>query len=168
DWMPTLAAAAGDTNLKKDLREGRQVGDKKAKVHLDGYNFLPYMTGKAKASPRGWFIYHNDLAMPVAVRVGDWKIVFAENREKTMALWAEPFVTLRAPKIFHLRRDPFERADQNSNTYWDWVIDKFPQGYRGGAVVAMYLATFKEYPPSQAPDSWSIDKFTSQVMGPQQ
>lgn len=168
DWMPTLAAAAGDTNLEKELREGRQVGDKKARVHLDGHNFLPYLTGEAKASPRGWFIYHNDLAMPVAVRVGDWKIVFAENREKTMALWAEPFVTLRAPKIFHLRRDPFERADQNSNTYWDWVIDKFPQGYRGGAVVAMYLATFKEFPPSQAPDSWSIDKFTSQVMGPKQ
>lgn len=167
DWMPTLAAAAGDTTLKKDLREGRQVGEKKAKVHLDGYNFLPYLTGNAEASPRAWFIYHNDLAVPVAVRTGDWKIVFAENREKTMALWAEPFVMLRAPKIFHLRRDPFERADHNSNTYWDWVIDKFPQGYRGGAVIAMYLATFKQFPPSQAPDSWSIDKFTSQVMAPQ-
>jgi arylsulfatase len=164
DWMPTLAAVAGDPNLKQDLLKGKQVGNKKAKLHLDGYNFLPYLTGEADKSPRREFIYLEDSGMPVGVRVGDWKIVFAENRAQTMALWAEPFVTLRMFKIFNLRRDPFERADHNSNTYWDWMIDKAAQGYLGTAVTAQFLSTFKEYPPSQKPDSWSIDKLTDRYL----
>ena len=128
DWMPTLVAAAGDANLKQDQQKGRRVGAKNAKLHLDGSNILPYLTGQAERGPRREFIYHDDGGMPVCVRVGDWKTVYAENRAKTMALWAEPFVTLRMFKIFHLRRDPFERADQNSNTFWDWMIDKAAQG----------------------------------------
>ncbi len=160
DWMPTLVAAAGDPQLKANLLEGKTIGDKKAKLHLDGYNFMPYLTGETQQSPRREFIYHDDGGMPVCVRVGDWKIVYAENRAKTMALWAEPTVTLRLPKIFNLRRDPFERADHNSNTYWDWVIDKAAQGYVASAVTTQYLKTFKAYPPSQRPDSWSIDKLT--------
>jgi arylsulfatase A-like enzyme len=167
DWMPTLAAAAGDADLKKNLLKGTRVGSKNSKLHLDGYNFLPYMTGQAEKGPRREFIYHNDAAMPVCIRVGDWKVVYAENRAKTMALWAEPFVTLRVPKIFNLRRDPFERADHNSNTYWDWMIDKAGQMYLAGAVTTMYLQTFAEYPPSQAPDSWAIDKLTERYLSPQ-
>ncbi len=164
DWMPTLVAAAGDPDLKQDLLKGKRVGRKNAKLHLDGYNFVPYLTGQAEQSPRQHFVYHNDGGMPVAVRVGDWKIVYAENRAKTMALWAEPFVTLRLPKIFHLRRDPFERADHHSNTYWDWMIDKAAQFYRGTAVTAQYLQTLEQYPPSQRPDSWSIDKLTERYL----
>ena len=164
DWMPTLAAVAGEPNLKQELLKGKQVGNKKAKLHLDGYNFLPYLTGEVDKSPRREFIYLEDSGMPVGVRVGDWKIVFAENRAQTMALWAEPFVTLRMFKIFNLRRDPFERADHNSNTYWDWMIDKAAQGYLGTAVTAQFLSTFKEYPPSQKPDSWSIDKLTDRYL----
>lgn len=164
DWMPTLAAAAGDSNLKKDLLKGKRVGSKNSKLHLDGYNFLPYLTGVAETAPRQEFIYHNDAGMPVGTRVGDWKIVFAENRAKTMALWAEPFVTLRLFKIFNLRRDPYERADHNSNSYWDWLIDKAPQGYLGTARTALYLQTFAEYPASQKPDSWSIDKLTERYL----
>lgn len=164
DWMPTLAAATGDTDLKQRLLKGTPVGNKKAKLHLDGYNFLPYLTGKEEKGPRKEFIYLNDTGMPVGVRVGDWKTVFAENRAKTMGLWAEPFVTLRLFKLFHLRRDPFERADQNSNTYWDWMIDKVPQGYVGTATTAQFLSTFKDYPPSQRPDSWSIDKLTDRYL----
>ncbi|MEP5763259.1 MAG: arylsulfatase [Halieaceae bacterium] len=163
DWMPTIAAAAGDTDLKQRLLKGTRIGNKRAKLHLDGYNFVPYLTGEARKGPRKEFIYLNDEAMPVGVRVGDWKTVFAENRAKTMALWAEPFVVLRIPKIFNLRRDPFERADQNSNTYWDWMIDKAAQFYMGSAVTQQYLATFNEYPPSQTPDSWSIDKLTAEM-----
>jgi arylsulfatase len=160
DWMPTLVAAAGDAELKADLLKGKRVGDKRAKLHLDGYNFLPYLTGQTQESPRREFIYHDDSGMPVCVRVGDWKIVYAENRARTMALWAEPSVTLRLPKIFNLRRDPFERADHNSNTYWDWMIDKAAWMYMAGAVTTQYLQTFQQYPPSQRPDSWSIDKLT--------
>ena len=164
DWMPTLVAAAGDPNLKQDLLKGRRVGQKNATLHLDGYNFLPYLTGEAEQAPRRHFIYHNDGGMPVAVRVEDWKVVYAENRARTMALWAEPFVTLRLPKVFHLRRDPFERADLHSNSYWDWMIDKAAQFYRGTAVATRYLQTFEQYPPSQRPDSWSIDKLTERYL----
>ncbi len=158
DWMPTFAAAAGDDSLKQRLLEGTRIGSKQARLHLDGYNFLPYLTGEVESGPRQEFIYLNDLAAPVGVRVGDWKLVYAENRAETMALWAEPFVTLRLPKLFHLRRDPFERADHNSNTYWDWYIDKAAQMYMGSAVMARFLQTFSAYPPSQRADSWSIDK----------
>jgi len=164
DWMPTLAAAAGDPNLKQELLKGKQVGAKNARLHLDGYNFLPYLTGAADKSPRREFIYLEDTGMPVGIRIDDWKIVFAENRAHTMALWAEPFVTLRMFKIFHLRRDPYERADHNSNTYWDWVINKAPQGYKGIAAMSLFLSSFKEYPPSQRPDSWSIDKLTERYL----
>lgn len=166
DWMPTLAAAAGDPDLKSELLKGTRVGAKKAKLHLDGYNFLPYLTGETEQSPRREFHYLNDEGMPVGVRVGDWKMVYAENRGKTMALWAEPFVTLRMFKLFHLRRDPYERADHNSNTYWDWVVNKAPQGYLGLATTAQFLQTFTAYPPSQTPDSWSIDKLTELYLNP--
>ena len=164
DWMPTLVAAAGDATLKQDLLKGRRVGSKTSKLHLDGYNFLPYLTGEVDKGPRREFVYHNDGGMPVCVRIEDWKIVYAENRAKTMALWAEPEVTLRMPKIFNLRRDPFERADHNSNTYWDWMIDKAAQFYLGTATTAMYLQTFEAYPASQKPDSWSIDKLTDKYL----
>ena len=166
DWMPTLAAVAGDTDLKADMLKGKRVGSKNAKLHLDGYNFLPYLTGETEQAPRQEFHYLNDEGMPVGVRVGDWKIVYAENRGRTMALWAEPFVTLRMFKIFNLRRDPFERADLNSNTYWDWMIDKAPQGYRGLATTSQFLQSFQKYPPSQKPDSWSIDKLTDRFLDP--
>ncbi len=164
DWMPTLAAAAGDDQLKDKLLKGTRVGSKKAKLHLDGYNFLPYLTGQDEQGPRREFHYLNDEGMPVGVRVGDWKLVFAENRARTMALWAEPFVTLRMFKVFHLRRDPYERADLNSNTYWDWVVDKAPQGYLGLSTTGQFLQTFGAYPPSQKPDSWSIDKLTDRYL----
>lgn len=159
DWMPTLAAAAGDAELKGKLLQGTRVGTKQSRLHLDGYNFLPYLMGETEEGPRNDFIYHNDLAVPVGVRFGDWKLVFAENRAQTMALWAEPFVTLRLPKLFHLRRDPFERADQNANTYWDWYIDKAAQMYLGSEAAQRYLMSFLQYPPSQRPDSWSLDQF---------
>ena len=164
DWMPTLAAAAGDPDLKVRLLEGTRIGTKQARLHLDGYNFLPYLTGEVEQGPRNEFIYLNDLSAPVAVRVGDWKLVYAENRAQTMALWAEPFVTLRLPKLFHLRRDPFERADHNSNSYWDWYVDKAAQMYLGSAVMARFLETFRAYPPSQRADSWSIDKLTETLL----
>jgi arylsulfatase len=164
DWLPTLVAAAGDPNIRAKLLKGERIGNKTAKLHLDGYNFLPYLTGEAESGPRQDFVYLNDLGAPVGIRIGDWKIVYAENRAQTMALWAEPFVTLRLPKLFHLRRDPYERADHNSNTYWDWYIDKAAQFYMGGAAMRRFLMTFEDYPPSQRPDSWSIDKMTDKYL----
>ena len=164
DWMPTLLAAAGEPDIVEKLKQGHMVGSTKFRVHPDGYNFLPYLTGEQEKGPRQVFHYLDDVGMPVGVRVGDWKMVYAEQRAKTMALWAEPMVVLRLPKIFNLRRDPFERADQNSNTYWDWMIDKAPQIYMGLAQTGMFLQTFVEYPPSQKPDSWSVEKLTEHFL----
>lgn len=157
DWMPTLAAAAGDDTLKQDLLKGKRIGNKTAKLHLDGYNFLPYLTGKVKKGPRNEFHYLNDEGFPVGIRMGDWKIVYAENRGKTMALWTEPFTMLRLPKIHNLRRDPWGRAEHNSNSYYDWMIDKAPHIYRALATTGQFLQTFKEYPPSQKTGSWSVE-----------
>jgi arylsulfatase len=160
DWVPTLMAAAGEPETVEKLKEGLTVDGRQLRVHLDGYNFLPYLTGQTEQAPRQVFHYLNDGGMPVGVRVGDWKIVYAEQRGRQMGVWSEPEVVLRLPKIFHLRRDPFERADLNSNTYWDWMIDKAPQLYLGLATTAQFLQTFAEYPPSQTPDSWSVEKLT--------
>ncbi len=160
DWLPTFMAAVGEPDIVAKMKQGMTVGKKQAKLHLDGYNFLPFLTGQQEQGPRQVFHYLNDEGMPVAVRVGDWKVVYAENRAKTMALWAEPYVVLRMPKIFNLRRDPYERADHNSNTYWDWMIRKAPHMTMGLTQTAMFLQTFQAFPPSQRPDSWSVDKLT--------
>ena len=121
--LPTLLAAAGEPDIVKKLLDGHTAGDKTFKVHIDGYNMLPYLTGEVEESPREFFFYVNDDGDIVAMRIGDWKVVFMEQRATRLMAWLEPFVKLRVPKIFHLRRDPFERADDNSNTYWDWMID---------------------------------------------
>ncbi|EPZ50774.1 arylsulfatase [Bacteriovorax sp. BAL6_X] len=164
DWMPTIATWAGVKNLKKDLLKGKRIGKKKAKLHLDGYDLSRYLEGKQKKSPRKEFIYLDDQGVPVAVRMGDWKVVFSEQRAKTMALWAEPFVDLRVSKVFNLRRDPYERADQNSNTYWDWMQYKAAYVYMAMDVTAKFLDTFKKYPASQTADSWSMKDITKNIL----
>ncbi|WP_408646925.1 arylsulfatase [Vibrio aphrogenes] len=158
DWFPTLAAAAGETNVKEELLKGKKVGDKTFKVHLDGYNQLPYLTGKAKESPRKEFFYFNDDGQLVALRYEDWKIVFMEQRAKgTLQVWADPFTPLRTPKLFNLRSDPYEEADITSNTYWDWVMDHVYLYVPAQAYVGQFLSTFEEYPPSQIPASFNLD-----------
>ncbi len=164
DWMPTLAAAVGDSDISKRLLDGTQIGNKNCKLHLDGYNFLPYLTGKADKGPREVFHYLDDSGMPVGVRVGDWKMVYSENRGKQLALWAEPFTPLRMVKVHNLRRDPFGRAEYNSNSYYDWMIDKAPYVYLSLSKTGAFLQTFKDYPPSQRADSWSVEKLTDQLL----
>jgi arylsulfatase len=110
------------------------------------------------------FHYLDDEGLPVGVRMGDWKVVYAENRGKTMALWAEPFVKLRMPKVHNLRRDPWSRAEYNSNSYYDWMLDKVPYVYLAWSETAKFLQTFKSYPPSQKADSWTIDKMTEHAL----
>jgi arylsulfatase len=164
DWVPTLMAAAGEPEVVGKLKDGMTVEGKQYRVHLDGYNFLPRLTGQAEQGPRQVFHYLEDSGMPVGVRVGDWKMVYAEQRGRQMGVWSEPMVVLKFPKIFNLRRDPFERADLNSNTYWDWLISKAPYIYLGLATTAQFLQTFQEFPPSQRADSWSIDKLTERFL----
>ena len=165
DWMPTLVAAAGDPDIKEKLLRGHQAGGKTFKVHLDGYNQLPYLTGQQPHSAREEFFYFNDDGDLVAMRYGQWKVVFEEQRERgTLQIWAEPFTKLRVPKIFNLRADPYERADITSNTYWDWLMsDGAASIIAGPAVAGKFLATFKDYPPSQRPASFSIDQMVEKL-----
>ena len=122
DWLATFLAAAGEPDIKEKLLQGHTIGDRTYKVHIDGFNMLPYLTGEVKESPRQSFVYISDDGDILAIRMQDWKVVLMEQRAKQLQCWFEPFVKLRIPKMFHLRRDPFERADENSNTYWDWCI----------------------------------------------
>ncbi len=163
DWLPTLLAAAGEPDINAKLLKGHQAGAKTFKVHIDGVNMLPYFTGQAKESPRNAFYYINDDGQLVAQRVGDWKFVFMEQRAKTMQCWAEPFVELRMPKIFNLRRDPFERADENSNTYWDWVLDHLFLCYGASALVMQQIQSLVQFPPRQEPDSYNLTRIVERL-----
>jgi arylsulfatase len=159
DWMQTLVAAAGEPDIKQKLLKGHKVGDMTYKVHLDGYNQLPYLTGEMEKSPRRSFVYFNDDGDCVAVRYENWKAVFMEQRATgTMRIWAEPFTTLRVPKFFDLRADPYERADITSNTYYDWFISNAGIMYGLIAGTEQFLETFKDYPPRQRASSFSIDQ----------
>ena len=159
DWFPTLVAAAGEADIKDKLLKGFQTGGKTYKVHLDGYNQLPYLTAKEPNSARKEFVYFNDDAELVGLRYENWKIVFEEQRAPgTMRVWAEPFTKLRLPKLFDLRADPYERADITSNTYYDWFVSQPYVIFAAQEVVGKFLATFKEYPPSQRASIFSIDQ----------
>jgi len=159
DWMPTLLAAADVPDVKEQLLKGMKVGDTTFKVHLDGYNLLPLLSGRTTESPRKEFFYFGDEGGLNCLRYDNWKIVFSEQRkEGTLGVWAEPFTELRLPKLFNLRTDPYERADITSNTYWDWVLDHLFVNVPAQAIVGEFLATFKEFPPAQEAGSFSINK----------
>lgn len=165
DWVPTLMSAAGNANVKANLLEGHQAGDKTFKVHLDGYNFLPHLEGKEAAGPRSEFFYFSDDGKLIGMRNGDWKLVFAEQRARQFKVWREPFVTLRIPKVFHLRRDPYERADTDSNHYEDWMMRKVSIVARPSFVkVQQFLHTFRAFPPRQRPASFTVDQIVEQYM----
>src|SRR6266705_2729132 len=163
DWLPTFAAAAGAPDITEKLLKGVDLNGRSYHNHLDGYNLLDYLSGKTKESPRTEFIYVNDIGEIVAVRNGDWKITFMENREKTLKIWLEPFVELRCPTIVNLRRDPFEKAQENSNTYYDWMIDRIYVITPSVGQVAKFLQTLKDYPPSQTPGSFNLTKMQKEM-----
>lgn len=164
DWFPTLMAAVGDTDIKDRLLEGTSINGADYKVHLDGYNQLPYLTGETDEGARKEFFYFNDDGQIVGLRYENWKIVFAEQRSKgTLEIWAEPFTFLRVPKIFDLRADPYERADRTSNTYYDWLMDRVFLLTPAQVEVAKFFETFKEYPPSQKAASFSVDQIQEQL-----
>ena len=159
DWLPTFLAAAGDPNVKEKLKQGHSAGSKTFKVHLDGYNFLPYLTGQAEQGPRQEIFYFTDDGDLSALRYQDWKLIFLEQRAKgTLKLWANPFTPLRMPLIFNLRRDPFERSQITSNTYYDWLLDHVFFMVPAQAFVGNFIQTFRDFPPSQKPASFSVDQ----------
>jgi len=163
DMLPTLLAAAGDPDVNKKLMNGYKVGDKTFKVHIDGINMIPYLTGQTKESPRQNFFYVSDDGDIMALRHGDWKLVFEEQRASSTQVWAEPMVKLRLPLMFSLRRDPFERASFNSNVYWDWVIDHAFLLYGAQAVVAAQIQNYINYPPRQKAASFNLDSVMRQL-----
>jgi arylsulfatase A-like enzyme len=147
DWLPTFLAAAGEPDIVDKLKAGHTIGDKTYKVCIDGYNLLPYLTGQEQKSPRRGFIYFSDDGDVLGIRADNWELVFMEQRVPgTLKVWFEPFVPLRAPKLFNLRTDPYERADITSNTYWEWFFDRAFLALYGQAIVAQFLETFKEFP----------------------
>ncbi|MGQ0635208.1 MAG: arylsulfatase [Planctomycetaceae bacterium] len=159
DWLPTLLALAGDADVTGKLLKGYKLGETTYKVHLDGYNLLPYLTGQAEKSPRESFIYCNDDQQVTGLRYDNWKMVFMEQRAPgTLRIWAEPFTTLRVPKIFNLRTDPYERADITSNTYYDWLIDHVYLLVPAQDYVGQFLMTFKDYPQRQKAASFNLDE----------
>jgi arylsulfatase len=164
DWMPTLLAAAGETDIKEQLKKGYKFNRMKYKVHLDGYNFLPYLTGEEQKSPREEFFYFSDDGDLQALRFDNWKIVFAQQRAPgTMLVWGEPLVNTRIPWLFNLRTDPYERAAITSNTYWDWWMDHAFLLVPAQAYVGKFLATFKEFPPRQEAASFTLNKVLEEL-----
>ena len=164
DWLPTFLAAAGEPKIVDKLKKGHKIGDTTFKVHIDGYNLVDFLTKEGVPSPRKGLVYFDDDGNLVALRSGNWKIVFMEQRVPgTMRVWAEPLVVLRMPKLFNLRTDPYERADITSNTYYDWFIDHVPQINLGMAVVQPFLDSFKEFPPRQKAASFTLDQALEKI-----
>jgi arylsulfatase len=164
DWLPTMLAAAGEPDIVEKLKAGHTIGDMTYHVHIDGYNLLPYLTGQVEKSPRLGFMYFSDDGDALALRFDNWKMVFMEQRATgTLRIWAEPFVALRVPKLFNLRTDPFEKADGTSNTYYDWFIDNAFLVVAAQAMVAEFLATFREFPPRQKAASFTIDQVMAKL-----
>lgn len=160
DWMPTFLAAAGEPDIKAKLKKGGvQAIGRTYKVHLDGYNIMPLLTGETKEGPRKEIFYFADTGELTALRYKDWKAIFLEQEAKdTLRAWIEPWKELRVPLIFNLRRDPYERAYFTSNTYYDWLIDHVFFLVPAQVYVGNFLKTFKEFPPRQKPASFSIDQ----------
>ncbi|MDB4516839.1 arylsulfatase, partial [Crocinitomicaceae bacterium] len=165
DWMPTFLAAAGEPDVKEKLMKGHKAAGRNFKVHLDGYNILPMLTGETEESPRKEIFYFSDDGDLTALRYDDWKLVFMEQKAQgTMRVWMEPFVPLRLPLIEHLRRDPYERASITSNTYYDWLLDRAFLLVPAQAYVGQFLATFKDYPPRQKAASFSLDQVMEKIL----
>jgi arylsulfatase len=164
DWLPTLLAAAGDTTTVEALKQGAEIGGTTYRVHIDGYDLLPYLTGEVPDSPRKGLVYFSDDGDVLALRFDNWKIVFMEQRTPgTLAVWADPFVALRVPKLYNLRTDPFERADITSNTYYDWLFENDFLLFAAQTVIGDFLATFLEFPPRQKAATFGIDQVLAKL-----
>jgi arylsulfatase len=164
DWLPTILATAGNPDIATKLLNGYSANGANYKVHLDGYNLVPHLTGETPKGPRESFLYVNDDQQLVGLRYDNWKLVFMEQRAQgTLQVWMEPFTTLRVPKIFNLRTDPYERADITSNTYYDWLLDHAFLLVPAQDYVGKYLMTFKDYPQRQKAASFNLDEVLQNI-----
>ena len=164
DWLPTFLEMAGAPDVVEKLKKGHKVIGRTYKNHIDGFSLLPYITGKVKECPRNFFFYISDDGDIMAMRYDNWKLVFLEQRcHGTMQVWAEPFTRLRLPKLFNLRTDPYEFADQTSNSYYEWFLYNAYFIYAAQTGAAMFAATFKDFPPIQKPNTFTIDDAISKM-----
>ncbi|MCB1353114.1 MAG: arylsulfatase [Rhodobacteraceae bacterium] len=163
DWLPTFAAIGGNPDVKQQLREGVELNGREYRNYIDGYDLTAYLTGETDESPRHEFWYVNDDGQIVAARYDDWKVVFLENRGEKFGVWMEPFTELRVPLIFNLRRDPFEKAQHNANTYYDWLLDRAFVLVPIQGLAAQFLTTMQEYPPSQTPGSFNLSTVEEKI-----
>jgi arylsulfatase len=166
DWFPTFLDIAGDPNVTEELKAGmhNDTMNRDYKVHLDGYDILPLLSGETDKSPRKEVFYFSDDGDLTALRYGDWKILFMEQPVAgTFRVWQQPFVPMRVPFIYNLRRDPYERATVTSNSYYEWLLDRAYLLVPAQAYVGKFLETFKEFPPRQKAASFSLDKVMEEL-----
>jgi len=153
DFLPTFAAAAGETDIVEKIRKGYKLGDTTFKVHLDGNNLLPFLKGDEKNSPREGFLYWSDDGDLMAIRVGHWKVAFLEQENTGLAVWQREFTKLRAPKPYNIRSDPFERGPEGIY-YGSWLAEHMFLIVPAQAIAAKWLDSFKEFPPRSFPPSF--------------
>jgi arylsulfatase len=163
DFIPTFAAASGEPDLVAKVKKGYEIDGKTYKVHLDGYNLLPFLNGDEKESPRKGFLYWSDDGDLLAARLNQYKVHFSEQRSTGLDVWREPFSTMRLPKIFNLRADPFERGDE-SFKYADWQVENIFLTYPLQPMIGEWLLSFKEFPPRARAASFSIDQVVETLM----
>ena len=163
DWLPTFMAAAGVPDVKTALMKGYKAGDKMYKVHLDGYDQRELLAGKGPGKRREFF-YWTDDGQIAAFRYDQWKMVFLEQKAHGLKVWQNPLTPLRAPKLFSVRSDPFERADQEAGAYDRWYIDHVFLMVPAQALVAEHIATYKEFPPRQKPGSFNLDRVLEKLL----
>ncbi len=165
DMIPTFAAAAGEPDLVEKVKKGATINGKNFRVHLDGYNLLPFLSGKEKESPRKGFLYWSDDGDLMALRVNNWKIEFIQQRARGFDVWREPLVSLRAPNLYNLRADPFERASEDATLFYGkWMADHTFMLVPAQAIVAAFLKTFEEFPPRAKAASFSISQVMDKLM----
>lgn len=163
--LTTFVAAAGDKNIKEELKKGEKMGDQTFKVHLDGYDLGPALQGKG-TWPRREFIYWTDDGSVAAIRYDNWKISFLMQEAERLKVWQQPFTQLRAPTITNLRMDPFERAEhENAMGFQRWYLEHMFIIAPAGAYVGQWLQSFKEFPPRQKPGSFNLDRVIESVTG---
>jgi arylsulfatase len=167
DWLPTFLAAAGNDKVKDELLKGKTISGKTYKIHLDGYNMLPYLTGEEEEGRRKEIFYFSDDGDLTAMRYDDWKLIFMEQRAPgTFLVWANPFTPLRVPLLLNLRRDPYEFAPITSNTYYEWMTDRVYLLVPAQDIVGKFLMTFKDYPPRAKAASFSLDQVLDKLSSP--
>jgi len=165
DWLPTLLAAAGEPDIKEKLLKGHRADGKSFRVHLDGYNQLDMLLGNGPSASKEMFYFTDDGSLS-ALRYNDWKVLFSIQNAHGFDVWVMPFTTLRLPKLFNVRQDPFERADEEAMGYDQWMLDRAFVFVPAQAIVAKFLSTFRDYPPRQKPSSFTIDQVVDQLAQP--